>query len=193
MWEIILYVNPLTVTAGILVCQFVCVLAVRFEQKGHESVTRIAKIPLGIFLGITLLATLIPSQGIGTGDSTVWVIPGQGILFDNSAMGDMERSMYILQQVANAAMFLPLGICFRFAFTRANLSTAAIAGCGLSLIIELAQWMMNAGRVVDIDDVIVNTAGAFIGALLYTLAKHFTPPQSKAAGKSPQHRRGVQL
>jgi glycopeptide antibiotics resistance protein len=187
MWEIILYINPLTVTAGILACFTACALAARFQKKSHETVARLA---LVVLLGIVLAATVVTTQGFGTGDHSVWLIPGKGLLFGNT-MDDMEQSMYTRQQIANAAMFLPLGICFRFSFPSATLAKAVVAGCGLSLFIELAQWLINSGRVVDIDDVIVNTAGTLIGAALYTLANKMAPQQSSPTRVSPRHRRTV--
>lgn len=42
-----------------------------------------------------------------------------------------------------------------------------IAGClALSVAIEAVQLVMNAGRVVDVDDVIFNTIGGLVGCLL---------------------------
>ncbi|GHH57672.1 VanZ family protein [Streptomyces candidus] len=190
MWQIILYINPGTVTAGILTCFAACALAARFQHERCDAVTHIARLALVLSLGVVVAATLIPSQEIGTGDHSVWLVPGEGILFNNTLEG-MERSMYLRQQVANAAMFLPLGICFRFAFPSVTLVKTVLAGCGLSLFIEIVQWFMNAGRVVDIDDVIVNTAGAFFGAVLCTLAKKLIRAQPASSGTRRKHRREI--
>ncbi|MEV7194189.1 VanZ family protein [Streptomyces sp. NPDC093510] len=43
----------------------------------------------------------------------------------------------------------------------------AVVGClALSVVIEAAQLVMNAGRVADVDDVLFNTAGALTGCLM---------------------------
>lgn len=88
--------------------------------------------------------------------------------------------MYIRQQVANAAMFIPVAISYRFAYPRTSGIVAISVGCALSIAIEFMQWLMKAGRVVDIDDVIVNTCGTVLGVLLYTLANYLVSPQLKS-------------
>ncbi|MFH8717637.1 VanZ family protein [Streptomyces zaomyceticus] len=141
---------------------------------------------LAAIVFLVLAATLMPQQAIGSSDYTVWWIPGQGVLFDYSAMEGLERSMYVRQQIANLLMFVPLGIAFRFAYPKYGSWAPAIAGLLFSLSIEVMQWVMAAGRVVDIDDVIVNSAGAALGALICVLASRL--PQ---AGRRGQRRRTV--
>ncbi|MFF1695135.1 VanZ family protein [Streptomyces sp. NPDC058257] len=78
--------------------------------------------------------------------------------------------MIVVLQVANAAMFVPLGL-FAYAAARRPSPTGIVLGClTLSVTIEAVQFVMNAGRVVDIDDVMFNTVGALIGCLLARVA-----------------------
>ncbi|MEU4268507.1 VanZ family protein [Streptomyces sp. NPDC026092] len=189
MWQVILYITPLNVIFGLLACLLVCIFGTTLRRKRGAEAGRGAQFLLLFFLGITLLATLTPSQAIGSGDSTVWIIPGQGLLFDYAAMEDMERSMYIRQQVANAAMFLPVAISFRFSFPRSGLTVTVMAACALSLFIEFTQWLMRAGRVVDIDDVLVNVSGASMGALLYALGVWLATHRTGAKETGSRHRR----
>ncbi|MFJ6706538.1 MULTISPECIES: VanZ family protein [unclassified Streptomyces] len=178
MWQLILYVTPVNVIIGLLVCLLLCMLGLRFEAKG-DSFQLGARVLLLFFVAITLLATITPDQAIGSGDNTIWAIPGRGIFLDYSTMGSLERSMYVREQVANAAMFIPIAISCRFAHSRFSGMGVISASCALSIAIEFTQWLMKAGRVVDIDDVIVNTCGAAIGVLLYALADRLVSSKLK--------------
>ena len=67
----------------------------------------------------------------------------------------------------NIAMFIPVGICWGLCFKRLNsVSKVTLAGFGYSLLIEISQIFFYE-RGSDIDDLILNATGAFIGALLY--------------------------
>ncbi|WP_169749753.1 VanZ family protein, partial [Streptomyces aureocirculatus] len=61
-------------------------------------------------------------------------------------------------------------------------SPSAIAiGCfALSVTIEAVQLAMNAGRVVDVDDVIFNTGGGLVGSLLAVSAWTVLTGQGRA-------------
>ncbi|MGW2958118.1 VanZ family protein [Streptomyces sp. NPDC001220] len=171
MWQLVLYITPATVALGTATCLLACVIGAGLRRTNGEGFTRGVRILLYLAVGVVLLATITPDQSIGSGDGMVWVVPGES-LFSNPAMGDLERSMYLRQQVANAAMFVPLSILFRFSFPVVSAPLTVLAGCALSVAIEFVQWLMRAGRVADIDDVIVNTGGAAIGVLLYLLGYH---------------------
>ncbi|GAA0980725.1 VanZ family protein [Streptomyces rhizosphaericus] len=73
--------------------------------------------------------------------------------------------------VFNLLLLLPLGVFLRYHFRRSLPATAAI-GFAVSLSFELTQWTGVWGlyscpyRLFDVDDLIVNTAGAMAGWLL---------------------------
>ncbi|WP_460778747.1 VanZ family protein [Microlunatus antarcticus] len=77
-----------------------------------------------------------------------------------------------LQQVVfNVALFVPLGMFLRHLLRRGIVVSTAI-GLGVSLLVELTQltgvWTLFpcAYRLFDVDDLIANTSGALLGALL---------------------------
>jgi glycopeptide antibiotics resistance protein len=82
----------------------------------------------------------------------------------------------ILQLGLNVVLFVPLGalVCMR---GRPALSTAALTGFALSLLIELTQltgvWFVYpcAYRHFDVDDIIFNTIGTVLGAVAVTAAR----------------------
>ena len=69
----------------------------------------------------------------------------------------------------NIAMFIPVGLAWPFCFKKLDsIKKVVLAGFSFSLLIELSQLLFYA-RSTDIDDLITNTAGVFIGAVAYFL------------------------
>lgn len=67
----------------------------------------------------------------------------------------------------NIAMFIPVGLAWPFCFKKLdNIPKTVLAGFGLSLFIELSQLLFY-DRGSDVDDLITNTTGALIGAVIY--------------------------
>lgn len=68
--------------------------------------------------------------------------------------------------IGNITMFIPVGIVWPICFRRLNNTGKVIlAGGGLSLFIEITQLLFYE-RCSDIDDIILNTTGVAIGALI---------------------------
>ncbi len=74
----------------------------------------------------------------------------------------------ILVQVgANVAVFVPLGFLLPLRFPRwSSVVRMTLIGAGASAALEVAQYVLDLGRVSSIDDVLMNAAGAGLGALL---------------------------
>ncbi len=71
--------------------------------------------------------------------------------------------------IGNVAMFIPVGIILPICFKKLNnIFKVTLAGFGMSLFIELSQLLFY-DRGTDIDDLILNTTGAFIGAIFFFL------------------------
>lgn len=69
--------------------------------------------------------------------------------------------------IGNIAIFIPVGICWPLCFKKLNgIFKATAASFGLSLFIELTQLLFYE-RTSDVNDLILNTAGAFIGAAIF--------------------------
>lgn len=111
-----------------------------------------------------LVATLGFSVGDGTGPSGVNLEPLVEIRrgLKTGASETVAANVW-----GNIAMFVPVGALLVWMWTSpliARIAMATIAGAGLSVAIELTQLTLH--RVADIDDVILNGAGALAGALL---------------------------
>ena len=75
--------------------------------------------------------------------------------------------------IGNIGLFIPTGILLPSLYKRlGGFGEALLAGAGLSLAIEMIQLLFP-GSVTDIDDLILNTAGAAIGYGIYKLVRSF--------------------
>ena len=69
--------------------------------------------------------------------------------------------------IGNITMFIPVGIVWPICFRKINtFGKTILAGAGFSLSIEIFQLLFFE-RCSDIDDLILNTIGVAIGALIY--------------------------
>lgn len=87
------------------------------------------------------------------------------------------RSPSFRLMVANIAAFIPLGILLPLAFpASARLAVVLLGALALSSAAEIGQLAISvnlayAYRSTDVDDVILNVAGAFIGYTSFALIK----------------------
>ena len=78
-------------------------------------------------------------------------------------------------------MFVPIG-ALTFWSRSVRWWTAAACGAGMSLLVELGQLML--GRSADVDDVLLNSCGATVGAVVAALATYLV-----TRGVTSPHRR----
>lgn len=128
--------------------------------------------------GIALISqTLLPTGFYGIEDLEIFVqtltsghrdfnlIPmdtvGAYLFTQNDRVGDWG-SVAFLNLAANVALFMPLGFLAPLAGERLRrLRSVLVMAVMVSLAIEVSQFLI--GRRADIDDVILNVAGAGIG------------------------------
>lgn len=79
---------------------------------------------------------------------------------------------FLINFVGNIVMFLPIGFCLPLLW-RVKARWGVLAGALISLFIELSQ--LRLARGTDVDDLILNTLGAFLGALLFLLLHRLAP------------------
>ncbi|MGH1565581.1 VanZ family protein [Mumia sp. DW29H23] len=90
------------------------------------------------------------------------------------------RSFAVLQVVFNVVLFVPWGIFARSFFGR-GIVVSTVSGLAASTLIEATQYTGVFGlipcsyRVGDVDDVIMNTSGALIGAALAPVVLRWMP------------------
>ncbi|MFJ9127389.1 VanZ family protein [Streptomyces sp. NPDC102340] len=183
MWEIVLCLTPLTVAGFLLLCAVLPWAAVALQARTREVVPVLSRALLVLCLLVVLAATLFPDQSLGSGGQryVIW-LPGEGLWggrMGTFGMSDTERDMILRLQLVNALMFVPLGLLLVLASRQPCLGRAVLTCLALSLLIEAAQYAMNAGRTVDIDDVLFNTLGGILGGLLAYLPHRMLTPASQ--------------
>ncbi|MGH4028502.1 VanZ family protein [Actinomycetota bacterium Odt1-20B] len=140
---------------------------------------------------VVLAATIAPTEPIGSGTRHVWLIPGDGLIGAGSAdLFPEERRMILALSIANAAMFVPLAMFWHSAVRRPSIVRTLFGCFCLSMFIEMVQFVMNAGRVVDIDDVLFNTLGSLVGIILVSVSASLVA-RSKSGGRHSAPARGV--
>lgn len=76
---------------------------------------------------------------------------------------DWDRFIYLF--AGNIIWFMPLGMYVQYRQAKRGILRAAAFGFGLSFLIETMQYIFGTG-ISELDDLILNTAGAALGALL---------------------------
>lgn len=77
----------------------------------------------------------------------------------------------LVEALANVAMFVPLGLLLPAA-TRLRPWAAVPLGAAFSVLIELSQLAFLPHRSATVQDVVMNTLGAGIGAAVVLVARH---------------------
>jgi glycopeptide antibiotics resistance protein len=87
---------------------------------------------------------------------------------------DLLRGCYVgypaaalINVIGNVAMFVPFGFLLSLLWRGAGWRKAALVSAAVSLCIELCQLPQMA-RTTDIDDILLNTLGGFLGYLLFS-------------------------
>jgi glycopeptide antibiotics resistance protein len=127
---------------------------------------------------IPVLFTLISSGGIFLITLSP-LVPGVALEgttnfqpFDNLRLNLIYRNhldIPIRNLLANIVLFIPFAFFYAWWIRNRKwiLLTSTIAGSVLSIIVEVIQYLLPLGRSTDIDDWMMNTLGAFIGAVLF--------------------------
>ena len=117
---------------------------------------------LGIWIFGVLCATLVERE---KQETEIVLCP----LYSLSATAFSTETIRML--VMNAFLFLPFGICFPFIFScdkKKRILRTILVAILISGSIEIAQLLFHIG-CCEVDDVIMNTSGAFIGTFAYRL------------------------
>ena len=90
------------------------------------------------------------------------------VFFDSKENSDTSFINYYSNLVGNIILFLPYPIILILVFKIHKFSTIIFLSLFLSFTIELLQYIFQVG-VADIDDIILNTIGAVIGYVCYSI------------------------
>lgn len=171
--------------AALALVVFVPFVAASYRRRGQVGWGRALLAGASLVYALALVAyTLLPFPEVGEGfcDSRIARAGAQTRPFawiDDMAAFDVAnplRNPALLQVLMNVALFVPLGMLLRHLGGRSVLVTT-LAGAAVSTLIECTQltgnWFLYPCpyRLFDVDDLIANTAGAFLGALAAPLLR----------------------
>lgn len=123
---------------------------------------RVALVGYLLFVGFTVwLPAAVSSKVTGlVGVMARWVA--------EAGVAPYQPSAVVLEILANVALFVPVGLLLPFAWPRLRLWQVTLAGGLLSVVIESVQGLMPS-RFPTLSDVIANTTGTFLGAVITCL------------------------
>lgn len=110
-----------------------------------------------------------------TGAGTIFHIKQYGLEYEKTInlMPFSDANMDKVGYGLNVVLFVPLGFLLPLIWSNLNkIKYACTAGILLSLLVELSQ-LLNI-RSTDIDDLILNSAGAMLGFLMFRLYSRIT-------------------
>lgn len=189
------------VIGGILLffALFTPAVLVQMRRYGRISPARMLGTAALVVYGVALIAyTLLP---LPSGDLAQWCgangVPGAqldplqfiaDIRTDTAGLGVKATLTHTttLQVVFNVVLFVPLGFLAR-KFLGFGVVVSTLGGLATSLLIELTQYTGIYGlvpcsyRVADVDDVLANTAGGLIGALIAPILLSWMPQARELA------------
>ncbi len=156
------------------------VAGVRYRRTGRLGAGDLAVLfsaaVYGLALGTYTLLPLPSAAGFSCAGSQLEPLASLRPLAqrDFASAADLIRDPVFLQAALNLLLFVPLGYYVRRVLGR-GFVVAGLVGLALSVLIEVTQltgvWTLYrcAYRVFDVDDVLLNTAGAVVGSVLSLL------------------------
>lgn len=189
------------VGTGCFVAILVPLLIAQVWRYGRLSPTRLAgSAAMSVYLCSLIAFTLfpLPSVAEACGVRTGPIL--QAVLFGfvadiaeeagRTSLPGALTSFVTMQVLLNVILFVPFGVLVR-GMTHRGLAATTAAGLAVSLMIEATQYTGVWGlypcgfRVADVDDLMTNTLGALLGALLAPLAVGWIRPASALREAAP--------
>ena len=134
-----------------------------------------------IYCGGMAVITLVPEPGwvffALRGDEGLMPYFDLGGLSYRISLVPFSRLDSLFNVVGNVVMFLPFGFFAALLWRKFTWKRALALGLGITCFIEC--WQLLVGRTSDIDDIILNTLGAFCGYLLWELLRKLAPSFTK--------------
>ena len=84
--------------------------------------------------------------------------------------GGKQKAWLLNEVFLNILMLMPVGFLLPFLFEKRKLAVTLLIGMGISLTIEIVQLLTHRGYP-EIDDLIFNMLGVFIGYGIYSIVK----------------------
>jgi hypothetical protein len=172
----------ITVAVLPLAALAVWALARRRSATGATPAWRLSLAEVGIAYGTVpwVWMILLPNHGVGNDHARVDLIPLRDLIMI-LAGGPLTATVQI---VGNLLVFAALGFFapLRFAALAAVPRILALAA-SCSIVVEILQYVLGLDRVSSVDDVLLNTAGAGLAALV---SRHWWRGTTEAVSDRPR-------
>lgn len=133
----------------------------RTPHRPARQVSASAAVDIMVCYVAAVVLCLVTMPVGDSGQSTLDLIPGNDI---TDALGD-DGSLW--QVVGNLLLLFPLGVLLPLRLRGLRtLGRVALAAFAVSVLVEGTQYLIHTGRVTSTDDILLNTAGASLGAAL---------------------------
>lgn len=127
---------------------------------------------MGLFSQTVLSHLYTFNWGVVQGE--INLLPGK-IIYDSIRLWQNGNRLYfVISLLGNIVMFVPFGFFTPLLWREKNVKDSMLAGFLASLTVEICQLPL-AYRTSDVDDLILNTLGAFIGYAMYLLMRRVFP------------------
>ena len=130
----------------------------------------LALVALLIYSALLREATLTGTPPPGQDTAPVNLVPFATIRATIASPLSITGTAYVL--LGNFLMLGPVAIFLLAVRRRPSVGVCLLVLAAISLAIEAFQWYSNIGRVVDVDDLMLNTMG---GVAVYLLTARFLP------------------
>lgn len=133
-------------------------------QHAVDRTLRDAAVVLSV-LAILAATLLTDSPRLGPPDPVhVKLIPFVDLF--RALAGEAWLRLTLFEMAANVLLFLPFGMALRWRNQGMSVRQVVLVACLLSVGVEIAQGVLTHDRWPNVTDVIMNTLGGGIGALL---------------------------
>jgi glycopeptide antibiotics resistance protein len=172
--------SPFLILSSIVVPFWLIYRLYRIRAHGHRSslAREVLLLIVVLYLSGLAVATLAPNHNprLLAHDTTgIELRPNLASLTCSSPTlpkGSHDRAFCVYNAKGNVLLFFPLGILIPLVWRRNRFWSAMLIAIALSVTIEVLQYFSRAWgsyRSADINDVILNTFGAFLGLGLVSL------------------------
>lgn len=139
----------------------------RVKRDGEAWSEALLVVGVRASAGLALLGVLgltLEPLGVGMAPTTNWV-PFATIT--DQLTSQIDASVAVRNVAFNVALFVPIGLTWTWVaiLSARSWRMAVLAGTGLSVLVELTQMLLPVGRAADVDDVILNMLGVFVGVV----------------------------
>ncbi len=176
MKAIINYLDKIAHLIPVILCSIIILRILqrrKLEKKGYYSSLK-REIVLGIYL--TIIFALY-SQTVFSDLDTFMLEGWNNINFEPLRFiihsKTASESYFFINVLGNILFFVPIGLFTPMLFNGKPLLQSVGAGFLFSLSIEILQLPLL--RATDVDDLILNTSGAFAGYILYIALSYIFP------------------